>query len=109
MINDEGGTTIRSSKPGAPYGWLIYESYIEDGVDTGDPTAVEVVGPSGISDENDQKLRAGQGIEFELYDDDRNLYYKGRIVGVYDGLEPLDDYGTPNAGCVHVKLSGEWV
>lgn len=108
MINDEGGTTIRSDKPGAPYGWLIYESYIEDS-SFGNATAVEVVGPCGIGDENDKSLRAGEGIEFELYDDDRNLYYKGRIVGVYDGLEPLDDYGTPNAGCVHVKLSGKWV
>lgn len=27
----------------------------------------------------------------------------------YQGFEPLDDYGTPNAGCVKMKLDGEWL
>jgi hypothetical protein len=92
----------------AEYGWLIYEDFTED-FDSKEPATVEVVGPSGCSDENEQKLKDGQGDEFELYDDDDILYYKGRIIGGYTGLEPCDDYGTPNAGAVHTKMDGEYI
>ena len=107
-------TSVNSMKPGAPYGWLIYESYIEDGCyhypsEVRTPETVEVVGPCGCSDENEALLKAGKGTEFELYDDDRILYYKGRLIGDFDGLEPCDDYGMPNAGAVHTKIDGEWV
>lgn len=106
--------TINSTEPGAPYGWLIYESYIEEGcldreTDKRTAKAVEVVGPSGCSDENEQKLRAGEGVEFELYDDDHELYYKGRLIGDFTGLEPCDDYGTPNAGAVHTQIEGVYI
>lgn len=47
--------------------------------------------------------------EFSLYDDDEVLYYKGIIVGDYDGFEPLDDFGMPNAGCTGIKYDGEWL
>ena len=105
----DGRTTINSADPGAPYGWLIYESFIEDST-FGRAQAVAVAGPSGISDENLRKLKDGEGDEFELYDDDDNLYYKGRLIGAdADGFEPLDDYGTPNAGCVKMKLGGAWL
>lgn len=101
---------INSMEPGAPYGWFIYESFIEGkGDQFGKSTAVEVVGPCGCSDENEASLRSGKGTEFELYDDDENLYYKGRLIGDWDGLEPCDDYGMPNAGAVHTKIDGEWV
>jgi len=46
---------------------------------------------------------------FALYDDDDNCYYQGMLYGDYEGFEPLDDYGTPNAGCVKMKLDGEWL
>jgi len=101
-------------EPGAPYGWFIYESYVEEGcwnprTDVTTSKAIEVVGPCGCSDENEAKLKSGEGTEFELYDDDQNLYYKGRLIGDFDGLEPCDDYGTPNAGAVHTKIDGEFV
>ena len=97
---------INSTAPGAEYGWLIYESFIE-GSNIEEATTVEVVGPRGISDENEQKLKAGEGTGFELYDDDDNLYYKGRLIGDFEGFEPCDDYGMPNAGAVHTKLDGD--
>ena len=101
---------INSTEPGASYGWFIYESYIEGGCDQlGKPTSIDVVGPCGCSDENESALRSGNGTEFELYDDDYILYYKGRLIGDFDGLEPCDDYGMPNAGAVHTKIDGEWV
>ena len=42
-----------------------------------------------------------------MLDDDRNLYYKGRISGDYDGFEPLDDYGMPNAGATIIQYKGK--
>jgi len=52
---------------------------------------------------------SGKSETFALYDDDEVLYYKGIIVGDYDGFEPLDDFGMPNAGCTGIKYDGEWL
>jgi hypothetical protein len=99
---------INSMEDGAEYGWLIDESYIEE--DTfGKPTTIEVFGPSGISHENVESLKRGEGASFELYDDDDILYYKGRIIGSFSGLEPMEDFGMPNAGAVHTKMDGEYI
>ncbi len=100
--------TINSTEPGAEYGWDIYEDFISDVVPN-KAKAVEVFGPSGISDENVKRLKDGQGDEFELYDDDDILYYKGRLIGDATGFEPVDDYGLPNAGAVHTKMDGEYI
>jgi hypothetical protein len=99
---------INSTEPGAQYGWYIYESFIEENR-FDKATSVEVFGPRGISNENVEKLKAGEGDEFELYDDDDNLYYKGRLIGDAEGFEPVDDYGMPNAGAVHIKMDGEYL
>jgi hypothetical protein len=48
-------------------------------------------------------------VRFSLYDDDDECYYEGMLYGDYEGFEPLDDFGTPNAGCVKMKLNGEWL
>jgi hypothetical protein len=100
--------TINPTAPGAPYGWYIYESFIEED-SFNEPKTVEVLGPRGIRDENVERLKNGEGHEFELYDDDYNLYYKGRLIGDFEGLEPMEDYGMPNAGAVHTKMDGDWV
>jgi hypothetical protein len=46
---------------------------------------------------------------FSMYDDDGVCYYEGMLYGDHDGFEPLDDFGTPNAGCTSIKVDGEWV
>jgi hypothetical protein len=46
---------------------------------------------------------------FQLADDDGEIYYDGIIYGEYDGFEPLDDFGMPAAGCTQIKLNGEWL
>lgn len=55
---------------------------------------------------------AGEGTEFRMYDDDGIHYYTGRIVGDYEGFEPLDDFGMGNAGCTDIRYrdaeSGDW-
>lgn len=51
------------------------------------------------------------GGQFRMFDDDKNLYYSGTIWGDYDGFEPLDDFGMPNAGCTGIQYKndeGEW-
>ena len=51
----------------------------------------------------------GEGETFALYDSDENLMAKGRIVGDYDGFEPLDDFGLGNWGCAGIKYDGKWL
>lgn len=59
-----------------------------------------------------KELKAGEGQRFRMYDDDGELYYDGRIVGDYDGFEPLDDFGMPNVGCTNIRYlnanTGAW-
>lgn len=48
---------------------------------------------------------------FKIYDDDGVIYYTGVRTGVEsdaffrseEGFEPLDDYGTPNAGATEIR------
>lgn len=56
-------------------------------------------------------LNAYQGDEnpesWKMYDDDGILYYSGMIYGEYSGFEPLDDWGSPIAGCSEIWINGE--
>ena len=85
------------------YSWIITEDHL-DGVDKG------VIGPNGST--TDWAADPAQGEEFMMYDDDNELYYTGRIVGDFEGFEPMDDFGMPNAGCTGIKYknatTGEW-
>jgi len=87
------------------YNWVITQDH-EDGQEAG------TVGPRGAYMTADQIKKAGD--MFTLWDDDDNKYYTGYIArqfeapeGDFDiaeeGFEPLDDFGTPNAGCVYIK------
>jgi len=76
------------------YGWII-------DVDVFDGEATGVTGPRG-----GMEVPEGEGEEFRMYDDDGVLYAEGRIVGDYDGFEPLDDFGEGNWGCIGVKYKG---
>lgn len=85
--------------------------YCDGSCDKGD---AGVVGPRNASEEDIARLRAGAGDTFRLYDDDDELYYTGRLV-VSGNLThddqvacfgPLDDFGTPNAGCTSIRWPG---
>lgn len=54
----------------------------------------------------DESLKINPKI-FTIYDDDNNCYYQGMIYGIYNGFEPLYDFGMPNAGCTYIKLNGK--
>lgn len=67
----------------------------------------DIIGPSGATPDLIAKCRA-EGREFQLYDDDGELYYSGLMwsdkgVGTEDDFAPLDDYGQPSAGCTEIR------
>lgn len=78
---------------GAKYRWKILKDHIET-------DAVGVEGPRNL----DPKLTANRRL-FKMYCDDKVLSYEGEIFGDFDGFEPLDDFGTANAGLIHIKLN----
>jgi hypothetical protein len=74
------------------YNWAITRDYIDNGSEIG------LTGPSNKS------RHTANETAFKMYDDDGELYYAGTIWGDFDGFEPLDDFGTPNAGCTEIRL-----
>jgi len=124
--------TIRAQEEGIQHGWVVDKSWIdvenyvelyrEDEEGGGDPNPsfppkdVEIIGPRGTPF-NAEEIRA-KGKRFRMYDDDDNLYYEGSF---YDAagdegdpeldFSPLEDYGSPNAGCTHIRYleEGKWV
>jgi len=64
-----------------------------------EPTTRPVFGPSDITPTQVEELNQGDtGEEFQIRNDDGVLDFNGRIIGDYDGFEPLDDYATPAYG-----------
>ena len=96
------------------YAWQIDKDHQPD------PSAPEgsysnapgVAGPFDADPELLRQLAQREGGEaFRIYDDDGELYYSGRIIGDYEGFEPLDDFGAPNAGATEIRYkdkSGRW-
>ena len=80
------------------YRWIIKHDHIGNGADVG------VEGPGNADDE-----QTADPAQFKMYDDDGELYYEGTLFGRYGGFEPLDDFGTPNAGCTMIKINGKWL
>lgn len=85
------------------YGWIITHDYTEF-----DESDVGVMGPRDVKFTKAQILK---GKAFKMKDDDGNIVYRGRITGKGDGFEPLDDFGTANAGCTEIWYfeHGKWV
>ncbi len=84
--------------------WIID---VDSMPDTGSPrrtntNAVGVRGPWGYKGTGDE-LTA----QFRLYCDN-DLMYEGRSF--YADFHPLDDFGTPNAGCNRIDflIGGKW-
>lgn len=92
----------------ARYAWIIDRDHL-----AGDGHTDEgVLGPRGVAPELEAQLceRPLRGERFRIRDDDNELYYEGRIVGRFDGFEPLRDFGTPNAGATSIEYlrNGKW-
>jgi hypothetical protein len=85
------------------YGWVVDKDHLDN-------KDVSVLGPRGISKKLESALMAGEGKAFRMFDDDNELYFSGRIIGDFDGFEPLDDYGEPGFGCTDIRYieNGNW-
>lgn len=84
------------------YRWAITRDHIAER--TGDESTVGTSGPYGA----DEAIITNP-VQWYAYDDDGELYYEGMLYGDYEGLEPLDDFCMPYAGCTAIKINGEWV
>lgn len=90
------------------YSWVITKDFTEcddNNYIVPDPF---VIGPRGATKNMEEIVKTGE--QFRMYDDDKKLYYEGFITGKYEGFEPLDDYGMPNAGATEIQYfkDGEW-
>ena len=115
----------------ARYGWIISQDYVSEALQYIDGKSdFGLTGPINIDPEIEKRLVArvkleadihdsddlitdlsGTMTKFKMLDDDGILYYVGWIDGEYDLTEPLDDFGTPNAGAVYLeylKKDGSW-
>lgn len=90
------------------YGWKITSEY-----DNGEfKQCSPVYGPSGIKDAVCQRLDAGDGLRFKMYDDDGEKMASGKLIpdDHTTQFEPLEDYGEGNFGCTYIKYwqDGGW-
>lgn len=114
----------------APYAWMLTYDHLDRKRDhTAGPYAIDpalrdrLKAAVKMGREAYYAANSGEGITplvewFRIYDDDRELYYTGVRTGRGDpdgseeGFEPLDDYGTPNAGATEIRYfkpeTGEW-
>lgn len=117
----------------ATYAWVIDHDYVDSCAEVnprGLPTLTypprhvrsDVGGPRNIHPNAEHLLRTGGGEPFTLFDDDGIVYYTGRwFEDVNEALpnipeadldldaepgNPLDDFGSPNAGCVGMHVDG---
>ena len=87
-----------------PYRWKITKDHLAEEFDNKDSDA-GTEGPFGL----DPTITANPQ-HFSMYDDDGECYYEGMLYGDdVSGFEPLEDFGTPNAGCVGIKYKGEFL
>ena len=61
-----------------------------------------VVGPRSTTKTFDEIVNHPDGQKFRMLDDDREVYYEGVFVGE-DEFQPLDCFGSPNAGCTTIQ------
>lgn len=98
----------------AKYGWMIDKDHAADksAPEGTNANAVGMMGPSDITEANEARLKAGEGVPFQMCDDD-GVVYEGRYVRGQNTLidfHPLDEFGTPNYGCTDIKYleNGVW-
>lgn len=103
------------------YGWIITIDHAPmEGAEEGtNCNAKGVTGPRDVDSGILARLQAGEGLKFQIQDDDGELYYSGRFIGpgsdegnlADEAFGPLHDFGLPNAGAteIHYKVGGKWV
>ena len=114
----------------AHYAWIITEDLLAD-EDEPEGTYLNASGVAGPSDATEEQIeKAKKGFLFRMFDDDGNVYYKGRLyiepgnmggnpeavsypefnrpvcrwaVDEEAGFGPLNDFGMPNAGATEIQ------
>lgn len=100
------------------YAWVIDTDHLFEEAEPGEPgftpDEAGTAGPSDATEADLLRLKNGEGDTFNMFDDDGNLYYTGRLVvsgkTAYEDEEacfgPLDDFGMGNAGCTSIEWPG---
>lgn len=93
------------------YAWLITHDHICDDDSTSD---AGTCGPFAVTLSREEIRNHADVRAFRMFDDDGEHYYTGCYVGPDDEtlFAPLDDFGTPNAGCTRIDYrdaeTGAW-
>ncbi len=88
----------------AKYAWIITEDLdAESTARLGLRPRAGITGPSTITPEQVARLESGEGEVFTMGGDGEPADYRVRIIGAYEGDEPLTDFGTPDSGCVWIS------
>ena len=86
------------------YHWMVDRAY--------GPCSNEKLPVHGPGDCDVDEAFGPNSERFLMMDDDGEIYYGGLIQGTdYQGFEPLDDFGMPNAGCTeihYINADGGW-
>lgn len=95
------------------YGWIADVWPTIEGMSEGVEPADHVeMGPEDISAELTARLKAGEGRVFRCLDDDRNVYFEGRLIIEREDpddetdFHPLYDLGE-GYGCVDIQYRTE--
>ena len=94
------------SEQNSPYTWIVTRDAI-----LGDSSdAVGKIGPRGAKNRERFDKIIIHGDHFRLLNDAGEVQFTGYILGDYQGLEPLRDYGQSN-GCTRIEYErdGTWV
>jgi hypothetical protein len=98
------------------YAWAITKDVMpQEGAKEGTvENAVGLTGPRyGLPLTYDEIVKHPKGKKFRMLTDDDEILYEGVFVDEndkYDGFEPKDDFGEPNAGCTTIEYleDGVW-
>jgi len=102
MMKLSNGVKVVPMDATPKYRWEITKDHISGAATALLGKQANVTGPRGCDDSI-----TDNPAKFAMHDDDGKLYYEGTIWGNYDGFEPLDDFGAPNAGCTSIDIDGE--
>jgi hypothetical protein len=88
------------------YAWVITKDFADSDVDE----SIAKRGPAGTSQTFPTPVIISKGDDFRLMSADGEVQYCGMILGSYQGLEPLSEFGRQHACCdIEYLREGNWV
>lgn len=88
------------------YAWVITKDLVHSDLDE----SIAKRGPAGTAQAFPTPVIISDGDDFRLLSADGEVQYSGMILGSYQGLEPLSEFGCQHA-CCHIEYlrEGNWV